>query len=395
MDFVTETKIGKDQIGRQPVRRRLRRRVRRRRLRGRRAAGECPATICRASTRRPISWCAPTSPSNCCLRTSVRGRSSAGAWPWSAAATPPPTACGRRCAWAPKRSPACYRRTEAEMPGGKKDRELAKEEGAKYRFLTQPVRFIAGPDGRVSGVECLAVRAGRAGQERPPPPRPDRGLEFHRLRRHRDPGARILARSADRRIDARPADAEVRLIVADKETGATSRPACTPAAMTSPDRTWSSPRSPPAGAPPARSTSTSSRSSAPFDRCDRAAPHRRRTRFPTCIAGHYTGAWQEAGAGGRREEIMTAGPKKGGPWGCLISLAAILLLGVFGQIRWPVVDSLDDGRTSRHPEHQRSRVQSGRNRQSYFHPGEHRRRDADLATGRRGGSGHVPDRVLR
>jgi glutamate synthase (NADPH/NADH) small chain len=34
-----------------------------------------------------------------------------------------------------------YRRTEAEMPGGKKDRELAKEEGAVYRFLTQPSRF--------------------------------------------------------------------------------------------------------------------------------------------------------------------------------------------------------------------------------------------------------------
>ena len=40
-----------------------------------------------------------------------------------------------------------YRRTEKEMPGGKKDRKMAKEEGAKYRFLTQPVKFIAGEDG--------------------------------------------------------------------------------------------------------------------------------------------------------------------------------------------------------------------------------------------------------
>ncbi|MGE5643093.1 MAG: FAD-dependent oxidoreductase [Byssovorax cruenta] len=37
-----------------------------------------------------------------------------------------------------------YRRTEKEMPGGRKDRKMAREEGAKYRFLTQPVKFIAG-----------------------------------------------------------------------------------------------------------------------------------------------------------------------------------------------------------------------------------------------------------
>jgi glutamate synthase (NADPH/NADH) small chain len=65
-----------------------------------------------------------------------------------------------------------YRRTEAEMPGGKKDRELAREEGAKYRFLTQPVRFIAGPDGKLSGVECLQCELGEpdsSGRRRPIP----------------------------------------------------------------------------------------------------------------------------------------------------------------------------------------------------------------------------------
>ena len=40
-----------------------------------------------------------------------------------------------------------YRRTEREMPGGRKDRKMAKEEGAIYRFLTQPVKFIAGENG--------------------------------------------------------------------------------------------------------------------------------------------------------------------------------------------------------------------------------------------------------
>ena len=65
-----------------------------------------------------------------------------------------------------------YRRTEAEMPGGKKDRELARQEGARYRFLTQPVRFHADPDGRVASVECLQCELGEpdaSGRRRPVP----------------------------------------------------------------------------------------------------------------------------------------------------------------------------------------------------------------------------------
>ena len=53
-----------------------------------------------------------------------------------------------------------YRRTEKEMPGGRHDRELAKEEGAIYQFLTQPVRFIAGEDGRLKEVECIRMVLG-------------------------------------------------------------------------------------------------------------------------------------------------------------------------------------------------------------------------------------------
>jgi glutamate synthase (NADPH/NADH) small chain len=65
-----------------------------------------------------------------------------------------------------------YRRTEAEMPGGKKDRSLAREEGAEFRFLTQPVRFLPGTDGRVRAVECLECRLGEEdadGRRRPIP----------------------------------------------------------------------------------------------------------------------------------------------------------------------------------------------------------------------------------
>ncbi|MCJ7624659.1 MAG: FAD-dependent oxidoreductase, partial [Anaerolineaceae bacterium] len=63
-----------------------------------------------------------------------------------------------------------YRRTENEMPGSKKDRELAKEEGAEYQFLTQPVQFIAGDDGRLAAIECIQNRLGEPdekGRRRP------------------------------------------------------------------------------------------------------------------------------------------------------------------------------------------------------------------------------------
>jgi glutamate synthase (NADPH/NADH) small chain len=53
-----------------------------------------------------------------------------------------------------------YRRSEAEMPGGYKDRKMAVEEGAKYHFLTQPVRFIAGAEGRLAQIECVRTQLG-------------------------------------------------------------------------------------------------------------------------------------------------------------------------------------------------------------------------------------------
>jgi glutamate synthase (NADPH) small chain len=65
-----------------------------------------------------------------------------------------------------------YRRTESEMPGSENDRKLAREEGANYRFLTQPVRFLHTPDGNLSGVECLQCELGEpdsSGRRRPIP----------------------------------------------------------------------------------------------------------------------------------------------------------------------------------------------------------------------------------
>jgi len=53
-----------------------------------------------------------------------------------------------------------YRRSEAEMPGCHKDRKMALEEGAHYHFLTQPVRFIAGANGRLAQIECQRTELG-------------------------------------------------------------------------------------------------------------------------------------------------------------------------------------------------------------------------------------------
>ena len=53
-----------------------------------------------------------------------------------------------------------YRRSEAEMPGCTKDRKMALEEGARYHFLVQPVRFIAGADGRLAQIECVRTELG-------------------------------------------------------------------------------------------------------------------------------------------------------------------------------------------------------------------------------------------
>lgn len=65
-----------------------------------------------------------------------------------------------------------YRRTFDLMPGSKKDRGLAREEGAKYLFETQPVRFIAGENGKLAAIECVKMQLGEPdarGRRRPVP----------------------------------------------------------------------------------------------------------------------------------------------------------------------------------------------------------------------------------
>ncbi len=63
-----------------------------------------------------------------------------------------------------------YRRTEAEMPGCKAERENAREEGARFEWLTAPKRFIGDEEGRLTGIEFVRMRLGEpdaSGRRRP------------------------------------------------------------------------------------------------------------------------------------------------------------------------------------------------------------------------------------
>jgi glutamate synthase (NADPH) small chain len=116
-----------------------------------------------------------------------------------------------------------YRRTEKEMPGGKHDRELAREEGANYQFLTQPVRFIAGEDGHLEKIECIQMVLGEPdakGRRRPVP------VEGSNFIVEADTAVLALGYWPDPIIGETTPGLETRnwgLIVIDKESGATTR----------------------------------------------------------------------------------------------------------------------------------------------------------------------------
>ena len=117
-----------------------------------------------------------------------------------------------------------YRRTENEMPGSAKDRKLAREEGARYSFLTQPVRFNAGEDGRLESVECIQMELGEpddSGRRRPVP------VEGSNFILKADTAILAIGYWPDPTIGKTTPDLETKnwgLIVTDPETGATSRP---------------------------------------------------------------------------------------------------------------------------------------------------------------------------
>ncbi|MDH3458342.1 MAG: FAD-dependent oxidoreductase [Gemmatimonadota bacterium] len=71
-----------------------------------------------------------------------------------------------------------YRRTEAEMPGNERDRAFAKEEGAEFHWLTQPVRFLGDERGGVRAMECVRMELGEPDESGRRRPIPVQGSEF-------------------------------------------------------------------------------------------------------------------------------------------------------------------------------------------------------------------------
>lgn len=117
-----------------------------------------------------------------------------------------------------------YRRTESEMPGSSKDRKLARQEGAKYKFLTQPVQFIAGEDGKLAAVECIEMELGApddSGRRRPVP------IEGSNFSVPATTAIKALGYWPDEIIGKTTPDLETHkwglIKVVDQETGQTSR----------------------------------------------------------------------------------------------------------------------------------------------------------------------------
>ncbi|MBW8012342.1 MAG: NAD(P)-dependent oxidoreductase [Chloroflexi bacterium] len=116
-----------------------------------------------------------------------------------------------------------YRRTEKEMPGGKKDRELARQEGAQYQFLTQPVRFIADEDGKLDKIECIKMELGEPDDSGRRPV----AIEDSNFIIEADTAILAVGYWPDPIIGKTTPDLDVErwgLILTDEETGATSRP---------------------------------------------------------------------------------------------------------------------------------------------------------------------------
>ncbi len=118
-----------------------------------------------------------------------------------------------------------YRRSEKEMPGNKKDRQMAKEEGAQFRFLVQPVRFIAGEDGRLAAVECIEMQLGDPDASGRRKPIPVEGSNFSIAA---DMAIKAVGYWPDPLIGETTPGLETHdwglITLVDKESGATTRP---------------------------------------------------------------------------------------------------------------------------------------------------------------------------
>ena len=116
-----------------------------------------------------------------------------------------------------------YRRSEKEMGARAEDYRRAVEEGARFEWLTQPVRFVGDEEGWVTGMECVRMELGEpdeSGRRRPlPVPGSELTIpiDIAVVALGTSPNPLIPQTTPGLETDARGC------IVADPETGATSR----------------------------------------------------------------------------------------------------------------------------------------------------------------------------
>ena len=117
-----------------------------------------------------------------------------------------------------------YRRSEVEMPARIEEVKHAKEEGIQFHLLTNPTRIIGDARGRVKAVECLRMGLGEpdeSGRRRPVPiPGSEFTLEV-------DTVVVAIGTGANPLLGQTTPDLALNkwgYIVADEQTGATSKP---------------------------------------------------------------------------------------------------------------------------------------------------------------------------
>ena len=117
-----------------------------------------------------------------------------------------------------------YRRTETEMPARKEEVHHAMDEGVEFQFLTNPVEYIGDDMGWVTGMKCIRMELGEPDDSGRRRPVPVEGSEFVI---DVDMVVVAIGTEANPVIPATTPGLETNrwgYIIADEETGATSRP---------------------------------------------------------------------------------------------------------------------------------------------------------------------------
>lgn len=117
-----------------------------------------------------------------------------------------------------------YRRSRQEMTAREEEYEHAVEEGVKFYWLTNPVRMIGNDEGWITGLECVRMELGEPDESGRRSPVPVPGSEFLIpadtviLALGTTPNPILIRSTPGLETDRRGC------VVADPETGATSRP---------------------------------------------------------------------------------------------------------------------------------------------------------------------------